>query len=59
MKLQHAGFDTHAFGPDDGDDGGDMAAVGTLNSSSVDQFFAVQKSGADSADELFQVLGKL
>jgi len=60
MKLQHAGFDTHAFGPDDGDDGGDMAAVGALNPSSVDQFFAVHKSSTGSStDQLFQVLGTL
>jgi hypothetical protein len=62
MKLQHAGEQTHAFGPEDGDGGGDMgtASVGTLNRSGVDQFFAAKNSGSEhSSNQLFQILGTL
>jgi hypothetical protein len=61
MKLQHAGRQTNAFGPGDGDMG-----MSSLSSSSVDQFFAAKDGGSDYSpphakpdSALFETLGKL
>ena len=62
MKLQHAGQQTNAFGPEDGDGGGDMGtgSVSALDASSVNQFFATKDTGSDhSTNQLFQILGTL